>query len=243
MPHSLTERQKECLEYIRGYIAENESSPRLEEIAARLGVTLPTTHKLLEALQRKGYLYFHRDKVSGFFIRLVDRAGSAETMVEIALAGKIDSFGELYDFPEELGHFASVLIGSKPDELFALVVTEDIPQASMLARDFIIFDIGKKPQPGDICIAPIGERLFLVKVTSSSFEDTPSLLVAQYYQIPEKLAKPDPDLVLNWYPLAYSEDNQEYFLQVAEEQRWPIKPLQPGFVAATALRLVRALAF
>jgi len=243
MPHALTDRQKECLEFIRGYIAENESSPRLEEIASYLGVTLPTAHKLLEALQKKGYLYFGRDSISGFFIRLIDRAGSAETMVEIALAGKIDGYGELFDFPQELGHFPSVLIGSKPDEVFALVVMEDIPQASMLAQDFIIFDMGKKPQPGDICIAPIGDRLFLVRVTSSSFEDTPSLVAAQYYPIPEKLARTDPDLVLNWYPLAHSEANHDYFIQVTEEQNWPIGPLDPGLVMATALRLIRALAF
>jgi len=243
MPHALTERQKECLDYIRGYIAENESSPRLEEIATYLNVTSPTAHKLLEALQSKGYLYFGRDKVSGFFVRLIDRAGSAETMVEIALAGKIDGYGEVFDFPQELGHFASVLIGSKPDELFALVVMEDIPQASMLASDFIIFDWGKKPQPGDICIAPIGDRFFLVQVTSSSFEDTPSLVAAQYYPIPEKLARPDPDLVLNWYPLAHTEATHDYFIQVAEVQRWQIGPLDPKLVVATALRLIRALAF
>jgi hypothetical protein len=194
-------------------------------------------------LQSKGFLYFGRDRISGFFIRLIDRAGSAETMVEIALAGKIDGYGELLDFPEELGHFASVLIGSKPDELFALVVMEDIPQASMLASDFIIFDMGKKPQPGDICIAPIGDRLFLIRVASSSFEDTPALEVAQDYPIPEKLARPDPDLVLNWYPLAHSEATHDYFIQVTEEQRWPIMPLNPKLVVATAIRLIRALAF
>jgi hypothetical protein len=114
--------------------------------ASHFDITLPTAHKLLEALQSKGYLYFNRDKASGFFIRLVDRAGSAETMVEVALADKINGYGELYAFPQVLGHFA-------------LVVTEDIPQASMLARDFIFFDMDNKPQPRDICIAPIGERL------------------------------------------------------------------------------------
>jgi SOS-response transcriptional repressor LexA len=176
MPHSLTPRQREFLTFIKEYIQENESSPGLDEISAHFGVKAPTAHKMLEALQSKGYLYFGRDRVSGFFIRVIERAGSAEIMVEIALAGKIDGYGELYDFPQEIGHFASVLIGSKPDEVFALVVTEDIPQASMLASDFIIFDIGKKPQPGDICIAPMGERLFLVRVRSSSFEDTPSLV-------------------------------------------------------------------
>lgn len=244
MPHALTERQKECLEYIRQYIAENESSPRLEEIADHFGVKLPTAHKFLEALQRKGYLYFGRDSISGFFIRLIERVGTAETVVEITLTGKIDHLGELYDFPLELGHFPSLLIGAKPDELFALVVIEDIPQAGMLANDFIIFDVGKKPQPGDICIAPIGERLFLVKIFSKTFDrDTPDLLNAIQYPIPEKLTNLEYGQQLNWVPIAYDESTQGFFLDVSEEQRWPVGPLDPKLVLATALRLVRALAF
>jgi hypothetical protein len=122
---------------------ECRHSPRLEEIADHFGVKAPTAHKLLEALQRKRYLYFGRTSTSGFFIRLIERAGSPETMVEITVAGKIDRYGEVFDFPQKLGYFSSVLIGSKPEDLFALVVLEDIPQSSMLAacrRDSDISD-------------------------------------------------------------------------------------------------------
>ncbi len=46
MPHSLTDRQREYLEFIREFIKENESSPRLEEIAKHFGVSSPTAHKI-----------------------------------------------------------------------------------------------------------------------------------------------------------------------------------------------------
>lgn len=244
MPHSITQRQRNILEYIKVYIKENESSPRLDEISDHFSIKPPTVHKILEALQSKGYLYFGRDKVSGFFIRLIERAGSAETIVELALAGKIDVYGEVYDFPQELGHFASVLIGSKPDEVFALVAIDGISQASIMPSDFIIFDLGKIPQPGDICIAAFGKRLFLIRVYSKTFDqETWSLETAQQYPIPEKLTNPDLKQMLNWTPLAYDESNHDYFTQVADEQHWPIQPIKPEFVLATALRLVRALAF
>ena len=232
------------MEYIKNYIVMNESSPRLEEIADHFNIKPPTAHKILEALQSKGYLYFGRDKISGFFIRLIERAGSAETMVEIGLVGKIGPYGEVFDFPEEIGHFASVLVGSKPDEVFALGVTEDIPQSNMLSQDLIIFDAGKKPQPGDICIAPIGERLFLIRIDSKTYDkDTPSRLLQQEYPIPEKLTKPDLEQDLHWRPLAYDAENHNYFIRVAEEQHWPIGPIPPEFILATALRLTRALSF
>ena len=244
MPHSLTERQKECLEFIRQYIQENESSPRLDEIADHFRIKPPTAHKVLEALQRKGCLYFNRDNTSGFFIRLIERAGTIETVMDIVLAGKIDGHGEVVDFPDKLGHFATVLPGSKPDEVFALVMKEDIPQANMVEPDFLIFDMGKKPQPGDICIGPIGNRLFLMRITSKTFDkDTPSPLLAQEYPIPEKLTHPELGQELNWYPLALDELNYDYFLKVAEEEHWPLKPISPDLMLATALRLIRALAF
>jgi SOS-response transcriptional repressor LexA len=244
MPHSLSDRQKEILAYIREYVAKNECSPRLDEISAHFNIKPPTVHKILEALQSKGYLYFGRDSISGFFIRLIERAGSAEMVTEIVIAGKIDQYGEIYEFPKKFGHFSTVLIGAKPDNLFALFFTADIPQVSLCNQDIVIFDISKKPQPGDICIAPIGDRLFLIRVASKTYDEiTPSLVVAQQYPIPEKLGNPNIKQKLNWTPLTYDEANHEYFIQIAEEQHWPMEAISPDFVVATALRLIRTLAF
>ncbi len=93
MPHALSDLQREYLEFIRQYIETNESSPRLDEIATHFGVKAPTAHKMLEALHNKGFLYFARDKFSGFFIRLIERAGSAETVIEVPMVGKVNKLG------------------------------------------------------------------------------------------------------------------------------------------------------
>ena len=244
MPHSLTPRQREYLTFIREYVKQNESSPGLDEISAHFGVKSPTAHKTLEALQSKGYLFFGRDKISGFFIRLIERAGSAEMVIEIPIAGRIDEYGELIDFPEEIGHFPTLLVGSKPGEVFALVVMEDIPQASLLAQDLIIFDQGKKPQPGDICIAPIGQRLFLIQIGSKTFDkEIDSLEMSLQYPIPENLSNPELEQRLNWYPLAYDDETHDYLIKIVEEQKWPLVAIPQGFILATALRLTRILAF
>jgi SOS-response transcriptional repressor LexA len=244
MPHSLTTRQREYLTFIKEYIQKNESSPGLDEISTHFGVKSPTAHKTLEALQSKGYLFFGRDKISGFFIRLIERAGSAETVIEIPIAGKVDKYGEVFDFPEELGHFPTLLLGAEPGNVFALVVMEEIPQANLLPQDLIIFDQGKQPQPGDICIAPIGQRLFLTQIGSKTFDkEIDSLEMAQQYPIPEKLTNPELEQRLHWYPLAYDEQTHEYFIKIAEEQKWSLAAIPQEFIAATALRLTRILAF
>ena len=244
MPHSLTPRQREYLTFIREYVKQNESSPGLDEISTHFGVKSPTAHKTLEALQSKGYLFFGRDKISGFFIRLIERAGSAEMVIEIPIAGRIDKYGELIGFPEEIGHFPTLLVGSKPGEVFALVVMEDIPQASLLAQDLIIFDQGKKPQPGDICIAPIGQRLFLIQIGSKTFDkEIDSLEMSLQYPIPENLTNPELEQRLNWYPLAYDDETHDYLIKIVEEQKWPLVAIPQEFILATALRLTRILAF
>lgn len=244
MPHSLTSRQREYLEFVRAYIQANESSPRLEEISKHFQVKSPTAHKILETLQSKGYLYFGRDPNSGFFIRLIERAGSAEVVMEVPIIGRVGEYGEVYDFPQNLGHFASVFVGAAPGEVVALAVTVDIPQASIQSGDLIIFDLEKKPQPGDICISPIGERFFLFKIASKTLDkEFLSFISAERYPIPENLSDPNREQLLNWYPLAYDEETHDWFTQVAKEQDWPVAPIKPEFILATALRLTRALAF
>jgi hypothetical protein len=225
-------------------IQQNESSPRLDQIADHFQVKAPTAHKILEALQSKGYLYFGRDPVSGFFIRLIERAGSSEIVMEVPIAGRVGEYGEVYDFPQSLGHFASVFVGVVPSDVFALAVTKNIPQANMLSGDLIIFDLKKKTQPSDLCIGPIGKRLFLLQIASKTYDkNTFSLETAQAYPIPEELTNLELDQLLNWHPLAYDEMTYEWFAKVAEEENWPIAPIKPEFIVATALRLSRILAF
>jgi hypothetical protein len=208
------------------------------------GVKAPTAHKILSALQSKGYLYFGRDSKSSFFIRLIERAGSAEIVMEVPFAGKFSALGEVIDFPKEFGHFASVFVGAAPETVFALMVTEDLPQSSMLAGDLLIFDQGKKPQPGDICIGTIDQRLFLIQIAAKTMNrEIHFFETVIWYPIPNNLIDPELGQRLNWYPLAYDNATHDQFTATAEEQNWPVGPLPPDFIVATALRLSLQLAF
>jgi hypothetical protein len=67
--------------------------------------------------------------------------------------------------------------------------------------------------------------------------------MARQYPIPEKLLDKDLGQKLNWTPLVYDEDTEEYFLKIAQEENVPAGPIPPELVIATVLRLSRALAF
>jgi SOS-response transcriptional repressor LexA len=246
MPHSLTPRQREYLEFIREYIKTNESSPRLEEIAKHFGVKSPTAHKTLKGLMAAGYLYFGRSSTSGFFIRLIERAGAAEIMIEIPVAGKVDQFGGLIEFPGNHGHFATLQIGGNVGDHFALLVEEDIPPASILTGDLLICDNGKKPQPGDIAIFGFGpevENFVLCTIYAlSDSKNITNLDVANAYPIPEKLLNKDLDQKYHWAPMAFDGSSLEY-IQNAEKNGFPDLAIYNEFAVATVVRLIRNLAF
>jgi len=247
MPHALTAKQREYLDFIRRYVRENESSPRLEEIAAHFDVKPPTAHKTLETLHNKGYIYFARDSLSGFFIRLLERAGAAETMIEVIVAGKVNRYGELIDYPEKHGHFTSVLQGASPENVFALVVSESIPEANILHGDLLICDLAKRPQPGDIAILPFGKsgkRFLLCRIHSlTSDKDLDNLEVSNQYPIPEMLLDTSSGQRFHWKPIAFGKETEDYFNKEAEKEKVPLRAIPPEFVMATVLRLTRHLAF
>lgn len=54
---ALTKRQKEILDFLEGFVAENGYPPSFEEIAGHFGFTsLATVHEHLENLRAKGYI-------------------------------------------------------------------------------------------------------------------------------------------------------------------------------------------
>jgi len=137
-------------------------------------------------------------------------------------------------------------MGGKPGEVFALVVTADIPEASILSRDLLICDYGKRPQPGDIAILPWGKesgRWFVCRIYSLTYDQNlDSLVASNKYPIPEDLLE-SMGQRFHWTPLSYNDDTEEYFLTEAEKDNVPLKPIPPDFVVATVLRLSRNLAF
>ncbi len=57
MKHGLTKRQRECLEFLGGYIKEHDYSPSYEEITEAIGlVSKSGTFRLLTALEERGHI-------------------------------------------------------------------------------------------------------------------------------------------------------------------------------------------
>ena len=119
-----------------------------------------------------------------------------------------------------------------------------MPQVNILMHYFIIFDMKKEPQPGDISMGPICSQLFLIQIYSRTFDERPPALVMKHdYHGPEELLSKDHQHRFHWHPPAYAEETHYYFMQIADEERFQIKPLLRDFIAASAFRPIRSLSF
>jgi len=153
----------------------------------------------------------------------------------------------VFEFPKNHGHFATILKGAEPEEVFALLVTEAIPEANIMGGDLLICDYGKKPLAGDVVLLPMGlkaERFLLCRIYSLTMDiDMPNLEVSKLYPIPTDLIDEELGKKYNWVPLAHTEETEAYLLRVAEETKMPMGPIPPNLVVATVLRLIRNLTF
>lgn len=244
MVQKLTDRQREYLDFIRNFIQENESAPRLDEIAEHLGVTSSTAHKALRTLQDKGKLFFNRDRITGFYIRAPDRINTTAPFYEVNLVGKVDRYGGIFDFPEKFGHFLTTIPGSKQEDVFAVKLWQHIPSESMQAMDIIFFDQERTPQPDQIGIIPWGKRWFLVRLYALRIDDN-----LPFYPLLEDEEDDWMELVkemegyLFWWPLAYSDKTDEYFARMAVDLKVPWRPIPIDHILAIAVRLDRPLTF
>ncbi|MEX2284024.1 MAG: transcriptional repressor LexA [Gemmatimonadota bacterium] len=83
----LTKRQKEILDFLEGFLAENGYAPSFEEIAKHFGYTsLATVHEHLENLRQKGYI--RKSYNASRSVELVP-AGAKVSAVELPLLGQV----------------------------------------------------------------------------------------------------------------------------------------------------------
>lgn len=243
MPHALTEREREVLDFLRDYIAAQGSSPRLEEIARHFGIARPTAHKLLDALHRKGFIYFNRDRVSGFFIRLFE-GGRPEHYVEVPIVGEVDRLGCVQQpFPRYMGHFASIVESKDPAMVFALICRADIPPAAILSNDVLVCDASKHVQVGDVVLAMLHPELLVLTRCGAKTLDERRLELesALYFPVPSDVADEQERQLIYWYPLALSSDNELELESIMDRLGIPGAPLPPEMFFAVVVRLTRHL--
>jgi repressor LexA len=150
---SLTARQSQILDLIRGYIADEGCPPTRAEIANILGFRSPNAAEdHLRALQRKGYIEIVAGSSRG--IRLVDEDPGLPVVGRVAAGEPILAEQHIEDYQQlEPGMF-------RPRADYLLRVHGDsMKDAGILDNDLLAVHSTQQVENGQIVVARIGEEV------------------------------------------------------------------------------------
>lgn len=158
----LTKRQKEILDFLEGFLAENGYAPSFEEIARHFGYTsLATVHEHLENLKQKGYI--RKSYNASRSLELVP-AGTTAAAVELPLLGTVAA-----GYPIEAVQDTETLTVpedflSRGGEHYVLRVRGDsMIDEQIRDGDYVIVNARKTASNGEMVVALVGGESATVK--------------------------------------------------------------------------------
>ena len=205
---ALTKRQKQVLDFLAEFIAENHYSPSFEEVARHMNLSsVATVHKHLQVLQEKGYLErkFNRSRALEITPKYYEEMRSNRQ--KLADFHRVDNYAtplvgeiaagqplEAYEDTENLS-FAP-LLGS--DKVFALRVSgQSMIEDHILDGDYVLIEKTKRAHNGEIVVALVDgsettlKRFFLegtmVRLQPANMEMDPIIVPADTVQVQGRL--------------------------------------------------------
>lgn len=165
MRKGLTDRQREVLSFIEDRVRRFSVAPTVAEVARALGVSGPTAHQHLRALEQKGALTRLPGCARG--MRL-SHARSAEptgpACREIPVVGRVAAGAPLLAVENLEGTIAVDGMRYRGERLFALRVKGDsMLGAGILDGDLVIVRSQPAANPGDIVVALVRDEEVTVK--------------------------------------------------------------------------------
>ncbi|MDW8130792.1 MAG: transcriptional repressor LexA [Bryobacterales bacterium] len=155
---ALTRRQKQVLDFIAAYQAENGYSPSYEEIAAGLGLaSLATVHKHIAALERKHYLRrgFNQSRsleLTPKFFQEQRRLRRESASPEIPLLGRIAAGAPIESVAGTEKLELGGLLGR--EDVYALQVRGDsMIEDHICDGDLVLVERTAEVRDGDIVVA------------------------------------------------------------------------------------------
>ncbi|GAB4130313.1 MAG: transcriptional repressor LexA [Ignavibacteriales bacterium] len=158
MKTTLTDRQKEILDFIKEFISYNGYPPTLREIAKQFNIASTFGIKRhLDALQKKGYLSVESFASRAISITDAENEKNTNNAMEIPVLGRVAAG---YPILSEQNIEGTISISSNlvknSSEIFGLKVKGDsMKNAGIFEGDIIIVNQQKNAANGDIVVAMV----------------------------------------------------------------------------------------
>lgn len=159
LPHNLTQRQQEILEFIRKVVRERGYPPSVREIGEAIGLSSSSTvHGHLDRLEEKGLI--RRDPTKPRAIEVIDdREMRTRRLIQVPVVGRVtagqpilavENIEESYPLPFDL---------VRAEDVFMLTVRgESMIEAGIFDGDYVLVRKQESAQNGDIVVAMIGDE-------------------------------------------------------------------------------------
>ncbi len=163
----LTKKQKEVLEFIKQFHAENKYPPSIRQICSAINLSSPATvHVHINHLVDKGYI--KRSKEGNRALELLvenEYDTRSEEVINVPLLGKITAGSpiEAIEVPNEFFSLPSYLI-PKQKEVFTLKVDgESMINKGIFDEDIVIVERTETAKNGDVVVAMNDENEVTLK--------------------------------------------------------------------------------
>ncbi len=148
----LTRRQRDILEFIRGYTSEHDLSPTLEEIAQHFGVNKVTVFGHVGEMERKGVLKRRGAKGASRSIQLLGE-DQATSDLSVSILGSIAA-GAPIDVVEEPEPFELANLLPPEKEVYALRVRgQSMIDDGIHDGDLVLVERRQTARDGEIVVA------------------------------------------------------------------------------------------
>jgi repressor LexA len=168
----LTDKQREVLGFIRGFIAKHGLPPTVREIGERFKVTPRAAFDHLRALERKGML--QRRATAGRTSRsLIPSEGGAPRPHAVPILGRVAAGQPLLAAENREGelHIAPDSLPGRGEDIFALRVRGDsMIEAHICDGDLVLVRRQDSAQPNDIVVAMVEAESGEAEATVKRFQ-------------------------------------------------------------------------
>lgn len=153
----LTKKQKEVLEFIKQFHAENKYPPSIRQICSAISLSSPATvHVHINHLVDKGYI--KRSKEGNKALELLvpnEYESHGEDVVNVPLLGKVTAGNpiEAIEVPNEFFSLPSYLIPAKKEVFTLKVDGESMINKGILSDDIVIVERCDNAKNGDMVVA------------------------------------------------------------------------------------------
>ena len=153
----LTKKQKEVLDFIKRFHAENKYPPSIRQICSAIDLSSPATvHVHVNHLVEKGFI--KRSKEGNRAMELLvpnEYEDSGKDVVNVPLLGKVTAGSpiEAIEVPNELFSLPSYLIPKKKEVFTLRVDGESMINKGILSDDIVIVERTRDARNGDMVVA------------------------------------------------------------------------------------------